>query len=121
VVTTEERLARLEGRVEEHTHMFTGLQETLSRFEARVDRRFEHMEGRLTALDQKIDQKSSALDQKLDQTRIGLETRIGAVDDRVGELHRKSDARFKWIAGLLGACLTSIIACLVGIVLAALP
>ena len=86
--------------------MFMGLRETIAHFEQRVDRRFEQVDARFLGIEGRL----LALDQKVDQ-------RFGALDQKVGDLHRKSDVRFKWIAGLLGACLTSIIVCLVGIIL----
>jgi len=85
--------------------MFGGLQETLSRFEQRVDRRLEQVDARFLGIEGRL----TALDHKLDQTRIGLEARVGAVDVKVGDLHRKSDARFKWLVGLLVSCLIGIL------------
>jgi len=50
MATLEERVAYLEGQV----NGFIGLQETLTRFEQRVDRRFEAVDRRLEAVDDKL-------------------------------------------------------------------
>lgn len=59
--TFEERLAYLEGRVEEHSRGVDGVREALVSLERRmdarfegVDRRFEGIEQRLTGLDEKM-------------------------------------------------------------------
>ena len=59
--TVEERLAKLEGRVHEHSQMFslfrdalTTLERRLETFEARLDTRFEAIGQRLEALDDKM-------------------------------------------------------------------
>ena len=74
MTTVEERVAFLEGRVEEQSQMVNGIREAIvnleqrmdRRFEA-IDRRFERIELQLAGLDQKLDQRVAALDQKLDQ------------------------------------------------------
>jgi hypothetical protein len=103
VVTTGERLAHLEGRVVEHSQMFVGLRETIAHFEARVDRRFEQMdtrflslEGRLTALDQKIDTKVDTLGARIDALDQKLGASIDALDQKldakIGAFDQKLDA-----------------------------
>ena len=52
--TVEERLAFLEGRVEEHARNVDGIREALASLEARMDRRFEGVERRFEAVDGKI-------------------------------------------------------------------
>lgn len=60
-----ERIARVEGRVEEHSRMvediagrFTNLEARFDRSEARINARFDHLEG-------KIDRFRSELDAKM--------------------------------------------------------
>jgi uncharacterized coiled-coil protein SlyX len=85
--TVEERLAFLEGRVGEHSQMLTGIREAMVSLEQRMDRRFEAVELRLTALDQKLDRSVTALDQKLDH-------------------------RFSWLLGVQVTTLIAIVAAL---------
>jgi len=61
MAAVEERVAFLEGSVEEHSHMMDGMRDALNSLEARmdrrfeaIDRRFETIDGHLSALDQKV-------------------------------------------------------------------
>jgi len=61
MAAVEERVAFLEGSVEEHSHMMDGMRDALTSLEARmdrrfeaIDRRFETIDGHLSALDQKV-------------------------------------------------------------------
>ena len=94
----EERLAFLEGRLDEQSQMVNGIREAIVNLEQRMDRRFEAIELRLTALDQKLDQRIVALDQKLDQ--------------RVAALDQKLDQRFAWLLGVQITTLIAIVAAL---------
>ena len=62
----EERLAHVEGLMAGHAQLLIGLRTAVTNLEVRVDRRFDQMDGRLTAIEQKVDTKVDALDQKLD-------------------------------------------------------
>ena len=86
--TIDERVAYLEGRVEEHTGGFTELT------------------GRIDALDQKVDRRIDALDQKMDR---GFE----AVDLRFVALDQKISQQFFWIVGVQFAVLLAVIGALV--------
>jgi hypothetical protein len=55
VLSVDERVKHVEERMADHSQLFVDLRQGLLQFEERVDRRFEHIEGRLTALDQKVD------------------------------------------------------------------
>ena len=63
--TIEERVAFLEGRVGEHSHMIDGIRAALVSLEQRMDRRFEALEQRFTALEDKIDRRFAAMDQQI--------------------------------------------------------
>ena len=54
VATVDERVAFLEGRVNEQSQMINGIRDALVSLEQRIDRRFESLEQRLNALDQKM-------------------------------------------------------------------
>ena len=67
MATVEERLARLEARVEEHSQLFGTMRETLLAFEHRMDVRFDGIERRFDAVDRRfeaIDRRFETLDTK---------------------------------------------------------
>ncbi|MEQ1759964.1 MAG: hypothetical protein ABL986_16735 [Vicinamibacterales bacterium] len=49
-----ERVAYLEGQVNEHSNTFSDMRETMRHFENRMDVRFESVDRRLEQLDQKM-------------------------------------------------------------------
>ena len=55
MATVDERVAFLEGRVNEQSQMINGIRDALVSLEQRMDRQFESLEQRLNALDQKVD------------------------------------------------------------------
>lgn len=61
MATLEERVAFLEGKVEEHSRGIDGIREAVVHLEQRMDRRFEAVDRRLEAVDRRLE----ALDQKL--------------------------------------------------------
>ena len=87
MATLEERVAFLEGRVDEQSQMVTGVREALVSLEQRMDRRFESLEQRMDRRFQVIDQRLTLLDQKLDQ-------------------------RFAWLVGIQLTTLVAIVAAL---------
>jgi hypothetical protein len=67
MATVEERLARLEARVEEHSQLFVTIRETLIAFGHRMDVRFDGIERRFDAVDRRfeaIDRRFETLDTK---------------------------------------------------------
>ena len=92
----DERVAYLEGRVEEHSQMVNGIRDALTSLEARMDRRFEQFETR-------VDQ------------------RFGQVDARIDALDGKVSRQFVWLVGLLVTTLITVMAALFGLVAALLP
>ena len=93
-----ERLARVEGRVEEHSRMvediagrFTNLEARLDRVEANVNARFTHMEesvsARFTHMEESVSARFERVDRKLDGFRE--------------ELDRKMTNYFTWTVGLI--------------------
>jgi hypothetical protein len=79
MVDVHQRVARLEGRVEEDAQMLTDVAGAVRHLEARMDERFAAVDIRLTALDQKLDQKTDALDRRLS----GLDQKISGVEPRL--------------------------------------
>ena len=92
----DERVAFLEGRVQEHSQMVNGIRDALTSLEARMDRRFEQFETRV------------------DQRFVQVETRIDALDGKVSR-------QFVWLVGLLVTTLITVMAALFGLVAALLP
>lgn len=92
----DERVAFLEGRVEEHSQMVNGIRDALTSLEARMDRRLEQFETR-------VDQ------------------RFAQVDARIDALDSKVSRQFVWLVGLLVTTLITVTAALFGLVAALLP
>jgi uncharacterized coiled-coil protein SlyX len=75
VVTVEERVAFLEGRVGEHAQMLTGIREAIVDLEARMDRRFEAVDRRFQAVDgrfERLEHRLDALDAKFSRYLLWL-------------------------------------------------
>jgi len=62
--TLEERVAYLEGKVEEHSRGYGELREMMIHLDQKVDRFREELSGRIDALDQRLTGRIDALDQK---------------------------------------------------------
>jgi uncharacterized coiled-coil protein SlyX len=65
-VTLDERVAYLEGRVEEQTRQTDGIREAMVHLEARMDRRFEAVDLRLQGFEDRVDRRLEGLDRRLD-------------------------------------------------------
>lgn len=103
MVEIQERVAKVEGRVEEHARMLTDIAGAIRHLEVRMDQRFTSMDLRFTALEGRL----TALDQKLDLKVGVLETTL---DQRIGTLDEKTDSHFRWLVGIQFAMLVAIIA-----------
>jgi tetrahydromethanopterin S-methyltransferase subunit G len=99
MVEIQERVAKVEGRVEEHARMLTDIAGAIRHLEVRMDQRFTSMDLRFTALEGRL----TALDQKLDQ-------KVGTLDQKIGTLDEKIDSHFRWLVGIQFAMLIAIIA-----------
>ncbi len=86
MASVEERLAYLEGRVEDHSQMVNGIRESIGSLEARMDRRFEQMDRRFEHLDGRFEQ---------------IDRRFEAVDQRFESLDAKMTRHFLWLVGIL--------------------
>jgi uncharacterized coiled-coil protein SlyX len=98
VAGLEERVAFLEGRVVEHSHMLDGIRDAIVHLEQRMDRRFELLEQRFAA----IDQRFASVDQ-----------RLNALDQRIDNLDAKVSRQFMWLVGIQVTTLVAIVAALV--------
>ncbi len=70
--TVEERIAYLEGKVEEHSRGFGELREMVIHLDQKVDRFREELAARIDALDQRLSARIEALDQKVSKQFIWL-------------------------------------------------
>lgn len=86
-VTLEERVAYLEGKVEEHSKAWADLKDMIIH------------------LDQKLDRRIDALDNKVDR-------RIDALDSRIDALDQKFSRYFLWLIGIQVTVLLAVIAAL---------
>lgn len=88
--SVEERIAFLEGRVEEHSSGISGIREALVHLEERMDRRFESIDARFQAVDHRFE---------------GMERRLDGLDDKMSR-------HFVWLVGVQVTTLAAIVAAL---------
>ena len=81
MATLDERVAYLEGRVEEHARSVDGIREALASLEGRMDRRFE-----------------------------AVDRRFEAIDHRFEALEDKMSRQFMWLVGIQVTTLASVLA-----------
>jgi len=99
----EERVAYLEGKLEEHSRGYVEIRDGL-----------QHLDQRLTFLDQKVDRfreelsaRIDTLDQKVDRVREELAGRIDVLDQKVSK-------QFIWLVGIQIMVLLAVIGALLG-------
>jgi len=86
VTEIEERVARLEGRMDEHSRFFESISVKLTLLEDKGDRNKEDLEKR-------IDGIRNDLEKKIDGVRDDLEKKIDT-------LRREMYTNFRWIVGI---------------------
>lgn len=91
----EERAARLEGIVEEHSQMFIDFRAAIGHLEQRMDSRFLAVDARFLALENRL---------------TGMETRFDAKFDKLGT---DMTTNFRWTVGILLTGFAAIVAALV--------
>lgn len=97
----EERVAFLEGKVEEHSRTLDGVREAVVQLEQRMDRRFEGVDRRFEALDRRFE----ALERRLD----GLDQKL---DQRTDALDQKISRQFVWLVGVQVTTLVALVGAL---------
>ncbi len=122
LTTLEERVAYLEGKLEEHSgawedlkDMIIHLENRINALDQKIDRRVDSLYNRINALDQKIDRRVDSLDNRIDSldNRINaFDSRINALDNRIGGLDQKISKYFIWMIGIQVTIFLSIIATL---------
>ena len=96
--TFEERLAYLEGRVEEHARNADGIRDALVSLERRVDARFDGLERRVDARLDGVERRFNVMDVKIDLTRDALD--------------QKMSRHFLWLVGIQVTTLVAILGAL---------
>jgi phosphoglycerate-specific signal transduction histidine kinase len=121
VLSIEQRVKIVEERMADHSQLFADMRQGLLQFEARVDRRFEQIEARLTSLDQKFEARMmgfevrlTGLEQKFDTRLITLDQKIDTLGQTLGAelvaLRRDMTAQFRWTSGIMLTGLIAIVA-----------
>jgi chromosome segregation ATPase len=110
----EERISRLEAKVEEDSRGIEEVRESIRSLDAKVDQRFDSLSTRIDALDQKLDRRFDALSSRMDGLDQKLDRRVDALDQKVdrfreelagqihGQIHaldQKISRHFLWLAG----------------------
>jgi len=132
VATLEERVAYLEGKVEEQSRGVGELRDVAFHVDQKVDRVREEImsahaatNARIDALDHKVDRfreelgaRIDAVDQKVDRFREELASRIEALDQRLTGrmevLDQKVSKQFIWLVGLQVTVLLAVLGALLG-------
>ena len=112
--TVEERVAYLDGRVEEHSQMVNGIREALASLESRVEKRFEQVDKRFEQVDRRFEQ----VDQRFLHLEERMDRRFEQVGLRLESIDAKMSRQFVWLAGMLVTTLIAMLGTL-GAVIAA--
>lgn len=133
----DERVAFLEGRVDEHSRGADEVRALVVHLDAKVDRRIDGLDGRFETIDRRfdavdrrfeaidgrfdaIDQRFEAIDRRFDAVDRRFEAvdgRFGVLEAQVAALDHKLSRQFLWMMSVLTAVLVSTIGTLLGIVL----
>ena len=109
MATLEERVAFLEGRVVEHSHMLDGIREAIVHLEQRIDRRLELLEQRMDRRFESLEQRFALIEERF----VGIDRRFLAIDQRIDNLDAKVSRQFMWLVGIQVTTLVAIVAALV--------
>jgi uncharacterized coiled-coil protein SlyX len=95
VPTIEDRIAYLEGRVEEQSHRIDGVREAV----VSLDRRIENLERRMDARFEAVDCRFEGIDRRFE----GLERRLDGFDEKMTRY-------FVWLIGVQVSTLAAVVA-----------
>ena len=127
----EERVAYLEGKVEEHSRGFGEIRELLVHTDGhvqgvdrKVDRFRTELASHMDGVDQKVDRfrdelsaRIDALDQKVDRFRDELAGRIDRLDQRltsrIDTMDHKLSRHFTWLVAMQFALLLTLVGALI--------
>ena len=105
----EERVAFVEGRMEEQAVIISEFRQSMVALEERLDRRFEHIEARFMQIEARFTQ--------IDARFLQIDARFTHIDGRFDALDAKMSRQFVWLVGLF---VTTALA-MVGAVMAVVP
>jgi tetrahydromethanopterin S-methyltransferase subunit G len=114
--TLDERVAFLEGRVDEHSRGVGDMRALVVQLDGKVDRRIDGLDGRFEAIDRRfetIDRRFEAVDRRFED----VDRRFTALEGQIGALDQKVSRQFLWLMGALTTVLVSVIGSLLGVVL----
>jgi chromosome segregation ATPase len=121
--TLEERVAYLEGKVEEHSQGYADIRDAIRQvaervtfLDQKVDRFRDELSGRIDALDQKVDRFRDELSGRIDALDQRLSGRIDALDQRlsgrIDALDQKVSRQFIWLVGIQITVLLAVVGAL---------
>ncbi len=102
--TIEERVANLEGRVEEHAGVWQDIKDMLIT-----------QDGRMIGLEQRIDRRFESIDRRfesIDRRFEAIDRRFEALENRIQALDNKFSKYFLWIIGFQFSILLTLVAML---------
>lgn len=105
--TLEERVAYLEGKVEEHSYAWQDLKEAI-----------RETNNRITLLEQKIDQRFGQIDQRFGQIdqRFGqIDQLIAHLEQRIAQIDQRIDKLFFFILATLVSSIGALISTLINL------
>jgi predicted RNase H-like nuclease (RuvC/YqgF family) len=94
-ITLEERVAYLEGKVEEHSKVWSDLKDMMINHDAKM-----------IAFEQRIDRRFEAIDRRFE----AIDRRFEAIDRRFEAIDQKFSKYFLWIIGIQVSVLLAVIA-----------
>jgi len=107
--TLEERVAYLEGKVEEHSGAWEDLKDMIINLDQKVDGFRGELSSRIDSLDQRFSSRIDSLDQRFSSRIDSLDQKV---DRRIDALEQKFSRYFLWIIGIQVTIFLSIIATL---------
>ncbi len=110
-----ERVAFLEGKVEEHTRDFGEIRQMLVHLDQKVDRFREELSTRIDSLEYSINLRLTGFENRIN----GVEDRINSLDAslnrRIDALDQKVSRQFMWIIGIQVATILAVVGALIGV------
>ena len=114
--TLDERVAFLEGRVDEHSRGVDDMRALVVQLDGKVDRRIDGLDGRFEAIDRRfeaVDRRFDAIDRRFES----VDRRFMALEGQIAALDQKMSRQFLWLMGALTTVLVTMIGSLAGVVL----
>ena len=96
MASLEERVAFLEGRVDEQSHLLYGIRDLVAGLDQRLTAFEQRMDQRLTAFEERVDRRFEGFDRRFE----GLDQRLTNFEERVDRRFEGFDQSFKWVIGL---------------------